>query len=93
MFAGITGTIEYRTLDIASYIVLHHGTVRMAAEAYCISKSSVHGYMRKVLPKLDPELYTQVDTVFHENWNMKHIRGGEATARKYAEMRAERNGS
>ena len=80
-----TGDLEYKVMDIASYIILHHGTIRMAASAYCVGKSTVHYYMRVKLPDIDPVLYEKVNRIMNENWDMKNIRGGEATARLYEE--------
>ncbi|MBE7015282.1 MAG: hypothetical protein E7417_00445 [Ruminococcaceae bacterium] len=34
--------IKERTIELASYIIKHKCTVREAAKAFCISKSTVH---------------------------------------------------
>jgi len=36
--------------------------------------------------------YEEVTTIFNENWNLKHLRGGRATAERYAKLRDERVG-
>ena len=72
--------IEYRTLGIADYIMLHHATIRMAALAYCVPKSTAHGYIHRHLSKLDPIMYEEVCTILHENWTDRQRRAGYATA-------------
>ena len=79
--------IEYRTFGIASYILLHHSTIRQAADAYCVGKSSAHYYIHNVLSKLDRIQYDEVCTVLNENWNDRQRRGGMATARLMAERK------
>ena len=79
--------IEYRTLSIAEYIIQHRSTIRQAAEAHFISKSCVHSDIHNRLPRLNRDLYDKVCIILQENWRMRFIRGGEATAKVYAERR------
>lgn len=79
--------IEYRTFEIASYILLHHSTIRQAAEAYCISKSTAHYYIHRFLSKLDKIQYDEVCTVLNENWSDRQRRGGIGVARKKYEKK------
>lgn len=83
--------IEYRTLGIADYIMLHHATIRTAALAYCVSKSTAHYYIHQHLSKLDPIMYESICTILHENWTDRHRRAGYATAAARKERRE--NGS
>ena len=39
--------IEKRAIDIANYIIEHNATVRQAAKAFGISKSTVHAEVTK----------------------------------------------
>ena len=75
--------IEERTIDIAQYIVDKGATVRGAAHAFGLSKSTVHKDMEERLKQLRPELYGQVRRVLSHNKAVRHLRGGEATRRKY----------
>lgn len=75
--------IEYKTLGIASYIVLHHATIRMAAAAYCIPKSTAHSYIHTHLPRLDSEQYNLVCTILNENWADRARRGGIANGERH----------
>lgn len=79
--------IETRVIDIARYVAERKVTVRDAAKRFGISKSTVHKDLRDRLPKLNKQLYREVDKVLNFNLAERHIRGGEATRRKYREER------
>lgn len=75
--------IAERVKDIADYLVEHKCTVREAAYAFCVSKSTAHKDLAERLPDLDRQLYNRVAEVLRDNWDERYIRGGEATKRKY----------
>lgn len=75
--------IDTRACQLAVYMIENHGTVRSAAKAFGISKSTVHKDLSIRLPKLDPHLYAQVRSLLDENKSQRHIRGGQATRIKY----------
>ena len=58
-------------------------TVRSAAAAFGISKSTVHKDLRTLLPKVSRSLYLEVLPILEENKAQRHIRGGMATRQKY----------
>lgn len=76
--------IRVRVVDAAEYIVATGATVRACAKRFCVSKSTIHKDMRARLPQIDPILARQVDKVLDVNRAERHIRGGNATRRKYA---------
>lgn len=76
-------SIRQRTLDTAAYMVKHRATVRQAAQVFGISKSSVHKDLDERLPHIDPVLARQVNALLQYNKAVRHIRGGEATRRRY----------
>jgi len=76
--------LEERTLCIARYIADRNATVRAAACAFGLSKSTVHKDMEVRLKQLDPELFLRVRQVLSHNKSVRHLRGGEATRRKYS---------
>ena len=82
--------IEERAQELAHYIINTKDTVRGAAKKYGISKSTVHKDIAERLYKINPILAKEVKNVLEENKAERHIRGGEATRRKYlnAEQRA-----
>lgn len=75
--------IEERILETAHYIIDHGATVRDAAKVFCISKSTVHKDVSERLLSIDPRLSAQVRQVLDVNKAERHIRGGQATYRKY----------
>lgn len=81
--------IRQRVQAIAAYMVRSRATVRQAAGVFGISKSSVHKDMGERLPLVDPVLGRQVAALLRYNKAVRHLRGGEATRRRY---RAEQAG-
>jgi len=79
----LKGNIEERAQELALYIVENQATVRAAAQKFGISKSTVHKDISKRLPMYNRSLYLQVKSILDENKAQRHIRGGDATRRKY----------
>lgn len=75
--------IRQRVRAIAAYMVRNRATVRQAAGVFGISKSSVHKDMGERLPLVDPVLGRQVAALLSYNKAVRHLRGGEATRRRY----------
>lgn len=75
--------IRRRVIDIGNHILASGDTVRRAAEMFAVSKSTVHKDMIERLPMIDGELSARVAKVLAKNKAERHIRGGEATRRKY----------
>ena len=76
-------SIEERCEALAAYIIEKKATVRETAELFGISKSTVHKNVTENLSKLNPILYNEVCKILQINKQERHIRGGEATKRKY----------
>jgi len=72
-----------RACDLAVYMIETGATVRSAAQHFGLSKSTVHKDLTQRLKQCNPLLYQQVRLVLDENKRERHIRGGEATRRKY----------
>lgn len=75
--------IEQRACNLAAYIIQHRATVRAAAKAFGISKSTVHKDVKERLKRIDPDLYAEAMRVLTYNKSVRHLRGGEATRQKY----------
>ncbi|MDE7454525.1 MAG: sporulation transcriptional regulator SpoIIID [Clostridia bacterium] len=75
--------IAERVMDIANYLLTNKCTIREAAYAYCVSKSTAHKDLAERLPELDKRLYNDVCEILRDNWDERYIRGGEATKQKY----------
>ncbi len=76
--------MERRVLAAAQLIAETGSTVRQAARQLGLAKSTVHKDMGSRLGALSPALKREVDAVFARNKAERHIRGGEATRRRYA---------
>lgn len=74
---------QLRAVEIGEYIVKNQTTVRVAAKAFGISKSTVHMDVTDKLEKINPILFRQVRSILDENKAQRHIRGGIATREKY----------
>ncbi len=79
----MTDTIDQRACELAVYMIETGATVRAAAQHFGISKSTVHKDLSQRLPKCNRVLYEQVRKVLETNKLERHIRGGQATRRKY----------
>lgn len=79
----MTDTIEERAKMLAVYIIETGATVRAAAKHHGISKSTVHKDLQQRLPRCNPVLYAQVRQILEVNKQERHIRGGQATRKKY----------
>lgn len=76
-------TIIRRCVTVAQYMLEKRATVRQAASKFGLSKSSVHKDMCQRLPKIDARLARQVAALLEYNKAVRHLRGGEATKRRY----------
>lgn len=75
--------IRRRVLEVGTYILNTKATVRQAAEVFDISKSTVHKDVTERLPRVNRDLARRVKRILENNKAERHIRGGEATRRKY----------
>lgn len=75
--------IKERTIRIGNYVVETRKTVRMIAKEFGVSKSTVHKDLTERLPEINAELAKQVKEILEYHKSVRHIRGGEATRRKY----------
>lgn len=75
-----------RAEALGNYIVENRATVRAAAAATGISKSTVHKEVTHRLKETDRELYEKVREILELNKSERHIRGGNATREKYRRL-------
>lgn len=68
---------------LADYVIETGATVRAAANYFGISKSTVHKDLTYRLKYINPALYKNVKEILNINKAERHLRGGEATRRKY----------
>ncbi len=77
------GKPEERAAQLALYMIENKETVRGAAKAFDISKSTVHKDVTERLRKVNKALYLEVKGLLDQNKAERHIRGGQATREKY----------
>jgi putative DeoR family transcriptional regulator, stage III sporulation protein D len=77
--------IRKRVLDIGNYIMESSATVRQTADIFGVSKSTVHKDVTERLPLINEKLAMEVKQILESNKAERHIRGGEATRKKYQE--------
>ncbi len=77
--------IAQRAISLAEYIIESGCTVRECAKIFKVSKSTVHKDVTDRLREISPSLFEQVVPILQKNKDERHIRGGEATKRKYRE--------
>lgn len=79
----VNDLIWKRVLDVSDHIYRTQATVREAARAFGVSKSTIHKDVTERLPRINPQLAAHVKQVLEFNKAERHIRGGEATRKKY----------
>ena len=72
-----------RCVVLGLYIVENNATVRATAKRFGISKSTVHKDVTVILKNVNKSLYLDVKSVLEKNKDERHLRGGEATKKKY----------
>jgi putative DeoR family transcriptional regulator (stage III sporulation protein D) len=75
--------IRRRVMDVSIYISESSATVRQTAQVFDVSKSTVHKDVTERLPRIDGNLASKVRNILELNKSERHIRGGEATRKKY----------
>lgn len=86
-------SITRRCVTVAQYMLEKRATVRQAAKQYGLSKSSVHKDMCQRLPKINAKLAHQVAALLEYNKAVRHLRGGEATKRRYQALQGLQSGA
>lgn len=79
--------LETRARELAVYLIERRTTIRDAAQHFSVSKSTVHKDLSERLREIDRSLYVQVKEILEQNKAERHLRGGDATKRKYQKQR------
>jgi len=77
-----------RVIEEGKYILNTGKTVREMALIFGISKSTIHKDLRERLLEIDKEMYEKVSNILQYHMDVRHIRGGESTRRKFLEKNA-----
>ena len=74
--------INTRILEEADYLIKTKKTIRELAQIFKLSKSTIHKDLQK-LKKINKEKSEKVEKILKYHIKIRHIRGGEATRKKY----------
>lgn len=75
--------IQKRVLEVSNYILESQATVRQTATVFGVSKSTVHKDVTERLPLINEIVALRVRDILDNNKAERHLRGGEATKKKY----------
>ena len=75
-----------RVLDEANYMLNTKETIREVATIFNVSKSTVHKDLHERLKDINYELFEQIDSILKHHIDVRHIRGGESTKKKYKKI-------
>ena len=75
--------ITKRVIDEANYMLETKKTIRELASIFNVSKSTVHKDLHERLLEIDFDLFEQIDSILKYHIDVRHIRGGQSTKKKY----------
>lgn len=75
--------IKSRVIEEAKYMINTKETIREIARIFNVSKSTVHKDLHERLLHIDYKLYEEIDAILKYHLDIRHIRGGESTKKKY----------
>ena len=75
-----------RVIDEANYMLDTKKTIREIAKIFNVSKSTVHKDLHERLLDIDYKLYEKIDSILKYHIDVRHIRGGESTKKKYKNL-------
>ena len=78
--------IRARVIDEANYMIKTKKTIREIAKTFIVSKSTVHKDLHERLLEIDCNLYKEINDILKYHIDIRHIRGGESTKKKYKSL-------
>lgn len=75
--------IKQRAVESATHILRTDSTIRQTCLVFGVGKSTTHKDVTKRLREIDCVMAEEVQKVLDRHNAVKHLRGGEATKRKY----------
>lgn len=78
--------MKERIIKEAKYMIDTNDTIRNTAKKFNVSKSTVHMDLHKRLYKIDKNLYERIKEILNYHISIRHVRGGEATRKKYEKL-------
>ncbi|MEI3507905.1 MAG: sporulation transcriptional regulator SpoIIID [Bacilli bacterium] len=78
--------IVKRVIDEAEYMVETEKTLREIAKVFKVSKSTVHKDLKDRLKIIDKTLYEKTQKILKYHMDIRHIKGGKSTKKKYLNL-------
>ena len=78
--------ITKRVVQEANYMVETGKTLREMAKVFNVSKSTVHKDLKDRLKKIDDDLFIKTQKILKYHTDIRHIKGGESTKKKYLNL-------
>ena len=79
----MNNAIRNRVIDEANYMLETNETLRQVAKVFKVSKSTVHKDLHERLIGIDNNLCNKIKSILKYHLDIRHIRGGESTKKKY----------
>ena len=79
--------IDNNVIQMAKYILTNQTTIRATAKHFNTPKSTVHHYLSHKLKYINYPLFIEVKKLLENNFNIKHLHGGESTKIKYQKLK------
>jgi len=73
-------------MDETNEILNSKKTIREVAKIYNVSKSTVHKDLHERLYYINKERYKEIQEIFKYHIDIRHIRGGESTKKRYLKL-------
>ena len=82
----MNSVIRKRVIEEANYMLKTEDTIRNIAKIFNVSKSTVHKDLHERLQDINYGLYEEIDSILKYHIDIRHIRGGESTKKKYKNL-------
>ena len=79
----MSSLIIKRVMDEAYYMLDTKKTIREIAKKFKVSKSTVHKDLHERLVEIDTKIFKQIDEILKYHINIRQLRGGDSTRKKY----------
>lgn len=79
--------LENRVLNVVDYIINNKATIRETAKVFGVSKGTIQKDITIRIYELNPQKAIEVEKVMLFNKSQRHLRGGEATRKRYENAR------
>ena len=75
-----------RVMNEANYMLETKKTIREIAKIFNVSKSTVHKDLHERLIDINYNIYKEIDSILKYHIEIRHIRGGQSTKKKYKKL-------